>query len=595
MSFRHAPLSGFLLVLCAGCNLFHEVAPGPADTDTGPSLDAASADMAGDGSTTDTTEAMDGGDPDVAVAPDAGEPPWTPPGPVFYVATDGSDDGDGSLEDPWGTFAHAAAQLQPNDTLYIRGGTYEEQLAPVVDGVPGSPIHLRAYPDEEVVIANVTVPLHIEDVAQVHVHGLVLRDPGRRWVDVHSAENIVLEAIVGEVTQPPSDETSVHEGVDIKSSQFITIRGADLSGWRHTDADNYDGHSLGVLSSSYIVIEDGTFGASGNSAVEIIDAQNVVVRDNLIRNPWDSGFYIGRCDSLFIYRNRIVESGIERAGGYGMHVGDSRAVVVRHNQFRSSQGLAARFVGSDTGDRIESIRVAHNTFVGNNLAATWPGGALQFDDWDNMGVDIVDAVVRNNILYLNDPSEGGRENQMFVGDAENPDLADMLVAGNFFSNVRAQACDLRLVEDGDGDGICPIAFEGVGNADVDWMEANAPMKFVGNSEANPKLASVRPGAFDLTLLDDSPAIDAATPLATVVGSGSGTRVTVSDSLYFHGDMVGLLAPEEILIGSQPVGVVTVDRDTGVLTVDREIDYADGDPVSFGFHGDAPDVGALEAL
>lgn len=43
---------------------------------------------------------------------------------TYFLATDGSDTADGSVQTPWKTFTRAQQSLQPGDRLYIRGGKY---------------------------------------------------------------------------------------------------------------------------------------------------------------------------------------------------------------------------------------------------------------------------------------------------------------------------------------------------------------------------------------------------------------------------------------------------------------------------------------
>ena len=43
-------------------------------------------------------------------------------GDNYYLALDGSDDNDGSIDQPFATFDHAKDSLKPGDTLHIRGG-----------------------------------------------------------------------------------------------------------------------------------------------------------------------------------------------------------------------------------------------------------------------------------------------------------------------------------------------------------------------------------------------------------------------------------------------------------------------------------------
>ena len=124
-------------------------------------------------------------------------------GPARFVdAAKGDDQNDGSQAKPWKTLQHAAAQLKPGDTLYLRGGIYYEHVTvtssgtrreadhhplvsqelaildgglreffenpatawePCPAGVPGEFRSVKTYPDEEHVLGNFgdsMVPLH---------------------------------------------------------------------------------------------------------------------------------------------------------------------------------------------------------------------------------------------------------------------------------------------------------------------------------------------------------------------------------------------------------------------------------------------------
>jgi hypothetical protein len=88
-----------------------------------------------------------------------------PPGSAkeLFVAPDGSDDGAGTLAQPWASLMKAQAMATPGDTVWIRGGVYKLRPAQVAreqrawtyihyfdkSGRPGQPIRYWAYRDEQ--------------------------------------------------------------------------------------------------------------------------------------------------------------------------------------------------------------------------------------------------------------------------------------------------------------------------------------------------------------------------------------------------------------------------------------------------------------
>ena len=72
-----------------------------------------------------------------------------PTGPTrYYVATDGSDENPGTIDQPFQTIQHAVNQVIPGDTVLIRAGTYREQVTLTISGTPEQPITIMGYGDE---------------------------------------------------------------------------------------------------------------------------------------------------------------------------------------------------------------------------------------------------------------------------------------------------------------------------------------------------------------------------------------------------------------------------------------------------------------
>ncbi|HTC67144.1 MAG TPA: Ig-like domain-containing protein [Candidatus Acidoferrum sp.] len=77
----------------------------------------------------------------------------------WYVAPNGSSQGNGSLTSPWDlwTALGAPAGVQPGDTIWVRGGTYSGTFSSYLSGTSSSPIVVRQYPGERATIAGMLV------------------------------------------------------------------------------------------------------------------------------------------------------------------------------------------------------------------------------------------------------------------------------------------------------------------------------------------------------------------------------------------------------------------------------------------------------
>ena len=64
---------------------------------------------------------------------------------TYYVATNGSDSGNGTSGSPWRTISKAMkANLKPGDDVVVRSGTYKEAVVINKDGAAGNYITLRS-------------------------------------------------------------------------------------------------------------------------------------------------------------------------------------------------------------------------------------------------------------------------------------------------------------------------------------------------------------------------------------------------------------------------------------------------------------------
>ena len=76
-----------------------------------------------------------------------------PKGPLFFAdSTKGNDANAGSKAKPWRSINHSLHQLNPGDTLCLRGGTFYEHVVMPVSGTTNAPITIRSFPNELAVI-----------------------------------------------------------------------------------------------------------------------------------------------------------------------------------------------------------------------------------------------------------------------------------------------------------------------------------------------------------------------------------------------------------------------------------------------------------
>ena len=78
---------------------------------------------------------------------------WTPVSPSFHVKTNGSPKGDGSINSPWDlATALTHSSIKPGDTIYIHDGTYTGFYQSRLYGTVDSPIIIRPWHNDTVII-----------------------------------------------------------------------------------------------------------------------------------------------------------------------------------------------------------------------------------------------------------------------------------------------------------------------------------------------------------------------------------------------------------------------------------------------------------
>ncbi len=122
---------------------------------------------------------------------------------TYYVATTGNNSNPGTEEQPWRTVAYAARQLFAGDTVYVKNGTYTEELIQIRrSGTASAPIKLLAFPGHAPVISfndcglscprkerkylNIILqvpPGHNKEIAWVSVEGFIIENgvSGFKW------------------------------------------------------------------------------------------------------------------------------------------------------------------------------------------------------------------------------------------------------------------------------------------------------------------------------------------------------------------------------------------------------------------------------
>ena len=104
---------------------------------------------------------------------------------TYYVSTTGNDSGTGTVDNPWKTIQKAMNTVRAGDSVYVRGGTYNEKITVNTSGnATDGYITLQNYPGETPVLdgSNLTISsgyssmLWIADKSYIKIIGLEIRN-----------------------------------------------------------------------------------------------------------------------------------------------------------------------------------------------------------------------------------------------------------------------------------------------------------------------------------------------------------------------------------------------------------------------------------
>jgi hypothetical protein len=92
----------------------------------------------------------------------------------YFMATNGSDSNDGTINNPWQSLEYSLSKLIAGDTLYLRGGIYYEQAMDIrLRGTVTEPVLIQSYPGELAEISG-----GIADFRQINTGKWTLADGG---------------------------------------------------------------------------------------------------------------------------------------------------------------------------------------------------------------------------------------------------------------------------------------------------------------------------------------------------------------------------------------------------------------------------------
>jgi parallel beta-helix repeat protein len=491
---------------------------------------------------------------------------------IYYVATTGNNANPGTESQPWRTLQKAADTAVAGDSVYVRGGVYNERVTFNKSGSVGSYITFQSYPGETAILdgtgltvpdadnallfinsknylkiqnfelrnyktaARYRVPVGIYVLGTSHhlelrgnkIHHIETNYNGSDGGDAHGI------AVYGSPTTA-SVNNIIIEGnelyaLKLGSSEALVLNG-NVETWQVTNNKIHDVNNIGI---DAIGLEQ----FRGNSSLRDADrARNGLIAGNQVYNIDTKGnpAYGNEQSAACIYVDGGINITIERNKAYNCNIGIEVA-----SERRIDQG----------GVPTENIRVRNNILAKNTIAGIATGG------YTRTRAGAKDVYIINNTLFENDVKNDGNgelwfqynlnsvtvKNNIFYTNSQNrvngvPGASAKsgytnIVFGNnvYYAPAGPSAFVFRWWKPGSST-LSNLAFSASG-ASNDWLESTGD---TNSLFANPQFANTTfsftnvKAAIDSTtflhLQTTSPAIDAGQDL---LDSNLGTFIGTTD-------------------------------------------------------------------
>lgn len=370
--------------------------------------------------------------------------------PYYYVAPGGSDtNGTGDPVRPWKTVQHAAdAAMKTGGTVYLRGGTYRQQLK--LAGTPGAAgsaarLTVASYPSETAVLDGTGLSVkdtgslvELDNASRVTIRGLELRNYKTSTsgsvpigIYVHGAgTGVRLESNkvhdIGNTSSPKGSDLAGRDAHGI--AVYGTQAPASISDLTISGNDVYAltlGSSEAVVLNGNVekfVVENNHVHDNDNIGIDAIGFEGISpnakydqARDGIIRGNLVTGITSVRNPSY----GRKVPNGSYSAGG--IYIDGGRDIIVERNQTESND-IGIEIASEHSGRSTSGIVVRSNLVVRNAMTGIAMGG---YDD--ERGSTTGSTVTGNTVAY-NDTLEWGT-GQLYI----QFDTQDNVIRNNIFA------------------------------------------------------------------------------------------------------------------------------------------------------------------
>jgi parallel beta-helix repeat protein len=452
-----------------------------------------------------------------------GTPPPAPPVTSVYVDKTNascSDNGPGTIAQPFCTILRATSHVLPGQTVYVGNGTYAEQVSVSTSGNATAPITIAATPGASPIVGTgIAHGIYLSARSYVNVSGLTVSGTTSDGIYVTNGDHITISGTRVTLSGQPTVD-GFAKGMKIIGTTNSTISGNSVD--HNTDSGIYlaQGSTGDVVSgnTTYANARAYTRAAAG---IDLRSGGNSVL-NNITHDNEDSGvqLYTGSDNSL------VANNVSYRNGDHG--IDDYQAVgqrIVSNSVYRNvTAGI--NLEGGSTGGL-----VANNISVDNGINSPRTPSNIRVDSVSQTG-----TVVNDNLVYLH---VAGTEYEW--GTTNYATLAGFVAASGQESH--GLQADPRWANADSGNFALTAGSPAIDSAD-DSVSGEQPTDAAGNARYDtPSVPNLVSGFSDRGAYEASANATDATPNAvlslTPVSGVSPLTVTANASSSTDSDSTGI--------------------------------------------------------
>ena len=330
---------------------------------------------------------------------------------AIYVATDGSNSNKGTIDSPYETVYYAISKAKAGQTIYVRGGTYNQNIVITKSGTEGNYITIRNYPNEKPVFDHTNYAtdggaiIELSKVNYIHIQGLKLCNKDLKsnsgyGILMRQGNHIIIKDVeISNINVPDPTSSKVGANAIILYGNNASVPISNVlidncyvhdcqTGWNEAVTVNGNSEYVNVINSRIENIGNigldfaGHFNACKDSSLD--QARYCVAVGNVV----------SKCVS-------------PNATSYGLYNDGGRDNTFDRNVvYECSGGIE---IGSEEGAKYSNYPVK-NVVVKNNLIYNNTQAGLSVGGYDNDATGIVyNTKIYNNTLVNNGNSDGGKE------------------------------------------------------------------------------------------------------------------------------------------------------------------------------------------